>query len=455
MPSTDPCFFLTVVPAGLGLGEVKLSGTLGADPQTKVTGGPLDLRARVTSLTYEDDEKESDKLSFSVDNYTLALLDSPLFRTGSIVRASWGYPGNMAPTRECVIQKIKGFSALTVTCFAKDCLMNKVQRARVFENLTRHAVVAKVAGEHGFGPGARFIDDDPSGEVVETLPQARMTDAQLLRALADVVGFSFYVDFDGLHWHARKTGQRPIKTYDYFVSKRRGEVLKFEIENDLFTRKAGGVTTKGAHPVTKEATVASGDNATSTQTAVAPVRELLTGVDGRDGRVLDTTEKAAGSQIVGPSSGATPTAAGAKAAAVGAYDKYQLTASKAILEAVGDPQVLAKSLIQLDNAAAGGGKWWAKKVTHKLGQGGYKMTYALGREGPSKKDGGVQPKAGANASKPVPPTDPSSIFHEPASDLALVSGVDGSVSFKDTGGRSQSTGAPDQQTADPTAWYRQ
>jgi phage protein D len=450
--SDDPCFFLTVVPAGLGLGEVKIAGTLGDKPQTKVTQGPIDLGVRITSLTYEDSEKGSDKLLFTVDNYDLKQFASPLFRMNTVVRAKWGYPGDMSPERECVVQTIEGFEKLNVVCFARDCLMDKVQRTRVFEGVTRHAVVAQVAEEHGYGPTARFIDDDPSGEVVEALPQHRLTDAQLLRALAGLVGFEFYVDFDGLHWHRRKTGQRPIKTYDYFVAKQRGEILSFKVSNNLFVRKTGGTTTKGASPVTKEPIVGAGDNSTSTQVAVAPVRELFTGIDGRDGRELETTEKAGGSQVVGPSSGATPTAAGAKVAAVGSYDKHQLAVSKAVMVAIGDPQVLAKMPLELRHAEEASGKWWIKKVAHKL-SGGYTMTYDIGREGPSHKDGAVQPAGGANASKPVPPTDPSSIFHEPGSDLALVSGVDGSVSFKDSGGRSQGSGSAEQ-SADHTAFFR-
>lgn len=444
MAREDPHFTLTVIP---GSGPpIKLSGKLGPDPQTSVLGGPLDLRARVTSLSYEDCERETDKLVFTVDNYTLRLFSSRLFWTGSTVRASWGYPGDMSPTRECVPQKIEGFEVLNVTCYGRDALMNKVQRARVFANKTRHQVVAQVAEECGFGPEARHVEEDPTGEVLETLPQARLTDAGLLRALAAEVGFVFYVDHDGLHWHRRRTDQRPTRRYEYFAAKRRGEVLSFKVTSSLFERKSGGVTAKGVDPATKKPVVASGDNASSEQPALASVRDLFTGVSGRDGTELATTERATGSSTVAPTSGSTPTAKGAQVAAIGAYDKHQFAAAKATLEVVGDPKAAAKAPVELVEADACGGLWWAKKVTHKLGSGGYKTTYELAREAPTTKST-VAAKAGANASKPLPPTDPSSIFHDPGG-TTLVSGRDGSVSFADQ--PAQGAGAD----ADLTAWYR-
>jgi hypothetical protein len=254
------------------------------------------------------------------------------------------------------------------------------------------------------------------------------------------------VDHDGLHWHRRRTGQRPTKRYEYFAAKKRGEVLSFKVTSSLFERKAGGTTAKGVDPATKKPVVASGDNASSEQTTLAGVRDLFTGISGRDGTELATTEKATGSRTVAPTSGSTPTAKGAQVAAVGAYDRAQLTAAKATLEVVGDPRAAAKAPVELVGFDACGGLWWAKKVTHKLGAGGYKTTYELAREAPTTKST-VAAKAGANASKPLPPTDPSSIFHDP-SGLALVSGRDGSVSFADQ--PVQEAGAD----ADPTAWYR-
>ena len=72
-----------------------------------------------------------------------------------------------------------------------------------------------------------------------------MTDAGLCARLAKKIGFEFYIDIDGLHFHPRRTGGPVHKIYTYFTDPTRGEVRNISVENDLFTRKTGGVTAKG------------------------------------------------------------------------------------------------------------------------------------------------------------------------------------------------------------------
>jgi phage protein D len=91
----------------------------------------------------------------SVDNWDLANFDDPVWKKGNLLEVSWGYPGDMAPTRQVVIQKVTGFQTLAIEGHATSVLMNKVARCRTFENVSRADVVRKIAHEHGFGPAAR------------------------------------------------------------------------------------------------------------------------------------------------------------------------------------------------------------------------------------------------------------------------------------------------------------
>jgi len=67
--------------------------------------------------------------------------------------------------------------------------MNKVTRCRTFENLTRADVVRKIAQDNGYGVTRQDIED--TTHLLPVITQARMTDAQLIRRLADREGFEF------------------------------------------------------------------------------------------------------------------------------------------------------------------------------------------------------------------------------------------------------------------------
>lgn len=454
----NPRFQITVRPTG-GIPPVRLEGDLPknafvVDPITRQPM-PRDMTAQILSLQYEDDEKKADKLTVSVNNWNLEAFDSPLWLPGSIILASWGYPGRMSPIRETVVQKVKGFQILTIEALAQSALMNKTQRVRTFENRTRSAVVTEIAQEHGYGPESRFIE--ATTEIIPHIPQARLTDAQFLADLAKRQGFEYYVDFDGLHWHPRRLGQRPLKVYDFYLGRKKGEILSISIENDVYTKKSGGTTLKGIDPITKMPITATADNATVPGTALAATKDLFTGIDARDGTEAATVERdtqtaAVGSSTVAPTTQATPGATQAQAS--GSYQKGQLAAVKFAVEAIGDPLVLAKTVIELRGAGkALSGRYYVTSVTHKLGgSGGYTMAMKWQREGRGAGGGAgaVKPSGPVNEASPKPPTDPSSIFFE--SGLEVIDRADGTSEFRDTGGRTQeSAPAP---ADDPTAFYR-
>jgi uncharacterized protein involved in type VI secretion and phage assembly len=136
----------------------------------------------------------------------------------------------MSVERECVVQKVKGFQILTIAALAMSALLNKHAKTRTFTSKSLSQIVAIIAEEYGFGESARFID--AYDDVIDFLPQSRMTDAAFLADQARRVGAEFYVDFDGLHFHERKLGQRPIKVYEFYTGEKRGEIIKIDVEGD-------------------------------------------------------------------------------------------------------------------------------------------------------------------------------------------------------------------------------
>ena len=104
-PRTEPVYFVRVKPEGSNSERV-------------------DLSERVLAFSFEDSEKKADKLVLTVDNWDLSNFDDPVWKKGNILEVSWGYPGEMAPAREVVIQKVTGFQTLSVAGHAKSVLMN-------------------------------------------------------------------------------------------------------------------------------------------------------------------------------------------------------------------------------------------------------------------------------------------------------------------------------------------
>ena len=317
-PRTDPVIFVIVVPEGSAARRV-------------------DLSEKVLSLVYEDCEHKADKLVLSVDNWDLTNFDDPVWRKGNLLEVSWGYPGDMAPTRQVVIQKVTGFQVLAVEAHATSVLMNKVARCRTFEHVTRSDVVRKIARENGYPPTRLDIED--TRHVLPVITQARMTDAQLIRRLATREGFEFYADFDGLHFHRRRLGQRPSRVLRWFTPPEIGEILSIHIENDV-TAKPGAINVRGRDPIGKKDIDERGSNAKTQRDSLAPVIEI---VDPETGATrLERRNISESVYSTAESSSAT-----AKREADARYRQAQHVTVELSANVIGDPSFLAKAVIEI------------------------------------------------------------------------------------------------------------
>lgn len=213
--------------------------TVSVTPRGKKGEQPeaVDVTDRIVSLTFTDDESKADKLQLTVRNHDLTQLDSGTWKAGQVLQIQWGYTGELTPVRECVIKKVKGGLALTVEAEAKSVLMDNLQKSRLFEDQKRSDVVRTIAKENGY-TGERLHLEDSEIEL-PTIQQAKMSDAQFLRHLANKEGLEFFVDFDGLHWHARNMKQAPIRELKYFTDET-GNIKSWSVEND--TRRKPGMT---------------------------------------------------------------------------------------------------------------------------------------------------------------------------------------------------------------------
>jgi hypothetical protein len=366
----------------------------------------LDLSGRVLAFAFEDSEKKADKLVLTVDNWDLKNFDDPVWKKGNLLEVSWGYPGEMAPAREVVIQKVTGFQTLNVEGHAKSVLMNKLARCRTFESKRRSDVVREIAQENGYGGSLQDIED--TEEVLPVITQARMTDAQLLRRLADREGFEFYVDFDGLHFHQRRLGQRPVRVLRWYTPPEVGEVLAVNIESDV-TAKPGAVRVRGRDPLTRRDIDERGSNATTTRDSLAPVIEI---VDPETGSTR--LERRNVSEEVRPSPEAS--AGTARREANARYRRAQHTTVELTATVLGDPNLLAKTVVEFQGISQRlSGKYYVKEAKHKIDGSGYLVELKCLRDGTSElgaAPSGGRPNRGSaadadpNALRPVEVVDP-------------------------------------------------
>lgn len=220
-------------------------------PDGKHSEVQIDVSHKILDFEYQDCDSKADLCKFSVDNYDCKAYDEPLWKKGNMVIVSWGYEGMMAPTRRCVIDAVKGFNPLKIEAHGLELMMNRASRNRVWRETTYSEIARAIALSWGYGPEMQQIE--ATTETFDTVTQGRQSDAQFLRRLASKVGFQFYIDFDGFHFHMRRLDQRTHRVYQYFTDPGRGDILDIDLENDI-TAKPGRVGTRGRNPNTRKNT---------------------------------------------------------------------------------------------------------------------------------------------------------------------------------------------------------
>jgi phage protein D len=352
--STEPIFYILIQPEGKG------------------EAARIDATDSITALEFEDDEKKTDILKLTVDNWDLSNFDTPIWKPGNTVIATWGYPGRMAPQRECIIQKISGSTVITVEAQAKACLMNKVTKSKTFENTRRSEVVHAIAKEYGYGDDQRDIEDTET--TYETIMQARQSDAQFIKSLADKEHFEFFIDFDGFHWHPRRLGQKPLRVLQYYLPPDVGDILSFNVDNDIF-KKPAQVLAKGRDPLAKKDIGGEGSNAATKRESLSPVVEMIDPATG-----ASTLQTKIASSDTHPTTETSDAAA--KKSADGAFKRSVQTTVKLSIDMVGDPGIVAKTVMDVRGISKRlSGLYYVNSANHKIDSGGYKLSLKCTTDG--------------------------------------------------------------------------
>jgi phage protein D len=361
------------------------------------------------SLTFTDEEKKTDKLELVVDNFFLTQIDSPIWKKGNKLEARWGYRGLLTPLRTFTIKKVTGSIKLKIEAEAEDIQLDRDEKTRVFENQKVSDVVRQLAKEAGFGQAAvQYIDDTTI--VHEQISQVGETDYVFLKRLALKELWDFYIDFDGWHFHERRTEQKPLRRFIYYTDPGQGDIIGAPSFGDLAKAKPAKVVLRGRDPITKENFEVVGDSTTAASgwTALGQVMEN----PGPDDAAQAGDENAKENATAQVYETTAKTREEALRKAIALYRRVQLNAVPLEFTAVGDPRMIAKSTVLVENIGpTTSGLYFVKQVVHSIGGATYTIKLKCTSDGKAaftssafdKLPGqgkGVAPKAKVNTVEP-------------------------------------------------------
>ncbi len=338
--------------------------------------------SRILRFSYEDTEKGADKAKFDLNNYDLRFPDDPIFDRGNLIYVTWGYAGNMAPEREMVvIDWVPGPKFSIEAQFKAATAANQIPVDETYYGRTYAEIAELIAERNGFGVSARFIEPVPFRP--ESVVQDNLTDAQFMRKLAKEIGYVFFVDISGWHFHPVAYGQRPRKVLEYFPNEP-NDLLEFPAFDKAPAAQPGNVKVQAVDPVTKKPISAEGNNAT---TAGRP--GLAKEVEVIDRRTATTALRPlAARETVTTTTAGSPEEAKAKSG--GLFKKAAGVPVKCTAPCQGDPGFQAKSIVDLRRIGQRlSGLYYCSAATHTVEPGKYTMALKLQRDGTNGTGAGV------------------------------------------------------------------
>lgn len=334
---------------------------------------PIDVSHVVIGLKYKDDSKKSDRCTITIDNTDLANFDEPIWRTGSLMLVQWGYPQALSAERRMRIRKVSGFQKLEIEAVGGALTLDRIERVQSYKapGGIRYSDVARIiAARWGFRHSSVTYIEETS-QTFPVLNQFKVTDAQYLRWLANRVGFEWFIQYDGFHFHSRnylEDATKKPRVFRYNATSTFNEVMNVAIKIDT-TRVPGslGVTTytpdtrvrididaTGMSEEVKGAIVAMRAKGPSVHTASDL---FIPGIDDYAGHHrVERLAPAKRDEL--------------KKNALAALQKAQSEVVKLSFTTIGDPNLYAKTRIYLD----GVGKrlsqyYYVKSVEHTVAKG--------------------------------------------------------------------------------------
>jgi phage protein D len=291
---------------------------------------------------------------------------------GAVLEVSWGYPGLMARPRRVVVKNLKGFTTLNIEGQALSALMNKEQKTRMFENMSRAQAVRQIAAENGYEGVLADIQD--TDEVFEVINQTAETDARFIRRLAAREEFEFYVDESGFHFHERRQNESPTHVFTWYADPGRGDILSIDVESDL-VKRTGKVAVRGRDPLTRTTIDTIATNDTVDRSTLGDVLEVV------DPETGDTAIETRNATLSIHATAATTQKRAARESSA-RFRRAERATIKLSMKVVGDPTLSAKRIVEVRGISALlSGKYYVTEVKHSVSSSGYTCDLKLTKDG--------------------------------------------------------------------------
>lgn len=152
----------------------------------------------VEEIVYEDNSTGSDMVSITIHDPDYTIISNPKIVKSTPCKVEGGYIHKYKTFIDGYISAIdvdfpqEGTPVLVIHVMDKTYLMNRVERKKVYKNMTYKEIAGKIAMQYGF----KFIGDvtGQGAKRHETVTQSYETDIQFLIRLASEIGYITYIN---------------------------------------------------------------------------------------------------------------------------------------------------------------------------------------------------------------------------------------------------------------------
>lgn len=330
-----------------------------------------DIIADIASLTYSAASRGMDKAVFLVRNEGLKYKDDPRFRANQKYQLRFGYSTWFSGIKKMIVVRshptyAMGMPMIELTAYDAGRALALGTTPRNWAGRTSSEIARATAALYGLEVD---IEDsrDARGRNQHRIQPASMTPYEYLDALADRIGWDFYVDGGTLHFHSMRTNAAPSSVFRYYTDSR--GILK-SFSPDVKAAKAPRLSRAGA----------GGRHPAAPATSPSSPRSAAAGARWRVSTEINHGEKVPGAATAPTAETDTHVRALTMAAL---QTKIDMAAVTATAELVGCPSAMAREIIDIQGVDSEyAGLWRIKTADHRIDpQGGYSTTLKLHRLG--------------------------------------------------------------------------
>ncbi len=341
---------------------------------------PNEVANKFVSFAYNDHER-TDSLTLVFDNNDLSLFEYEPMQVGTIVQFRHGYinPDEFSRFIYLKIIAIAGFKELTIECMEVVSIFGFVeQKTKYWLDTDLDTIISEIAKENDIKKYEVVERKDENGNILKfNYFQPKIEDFAFLYSLGLKIGYQVYYEDGTLFFNPRKYFQTPYMKFGYESLASRdyrkgdigeGQIVEFTPQQNAMNKRgefaAGGVDyeTKRSFHIEEKGTTKK----------VTYLTEKLWDYEAQQGRFKKLKE----ARLV-----RVPLRSGKEAKDVlgGKWVEEMSDSITATMLCVGEPNLRARKVIQVDNVSIYTGKYYVTSVTHTFGGGPYESTAELTR----------------------------------------------------------------------------